>query len=117
MPFPAAGTSGEELAFLPELPCKSTHLPQVPEEGGAWLLPWSSSRAECLLVPRWESGFAWGPSLQPAGADQEVKAELIGRQEPTCPPACNGDPSVSGGALRERGLCRGEELRTPSSGT
>lgn len=44
--------SGEELAFLPRLWSKSTHLlSQVPEEGGAWLLPRSSSRAKCLLVP------------------------------------------------------------------
>lgn len=85
--------------------CKSTHLPQVPEEGGAWLLPWSSSRAECLPIPPWESGSAWGPAPQPAGADQAVKGELIGRQEPTCLLACNGDGSVSGEAQREWGLC------------
>lgn len=47
-----SNASGEELAFLPRLWSKSTHLlSQVPEEGGAWLLPRSSSRAKCLLVP------------------------------------------------------------------
>lgn len=69
-------------------------------EGGAWQLPWSSSRAECFPGPPGSLALHGGPPpLQPSGADQEVKAELIGRQEPTCPLACTGDLSVSGGAL------------------
>lgn len=71
----------------------------------------------CSLASPWESGSAQCPSLQQAGADQEVKAELIGRQEPTCWIACNRDPSVPGGDLRGQDLCLGGRLRTSFPGT
>lgn len=90
-PLPAAGTSGEELALLPGLRSERAliFLRSQRREG----LGYYHGAVPALSASRapWESGSAWCPSLQPAGADQEVKAELIGRQEPTCPLACNGE--------------------------
>lgn len=100
----------EDKSFQPRRPSQlQTHLvsdlhkhsSSSGPRGGAWLLSRSSSGAEYLLLPPPLTSPGSlvcpgaSPSIQQVPADQEVEAELMGRQEPTCLFAGNYDPSVS----------------------